>query len=158
MKKTKQKIIRYARMTVGLMILILVCGMLVWALEIPEPHRSRREVKLQAEARVRNAIATARGEAAEAQKKAPPTYKGTSTATAYVTAQDFVKQQLIAPRTAKFPFWGVGDCSYIGECKYKIASYVDSQNAFGALIRKRYRCVVKELENGNWRLESRNFY
>ena len=34
-----------------------------------------------------------------------------------------------------------------GENEYKISSYVDSQNGFGAMIRSEWSCTIKFVEN-----------
>jgi hypothetical protein len=52
---------------------------------------------------------------------------------AYIMMEDFVKQRLKAPSTAKFP--GVFDgkldhVTSLGGQKYRIVSYVDAQNSF----------------------------
>jgi len=68
---------------------------------------------------------------------------------AYNYAEDFVKQGLKAPSTAKFPSLTEKSQSvknnYDGS--YKIDSWVDSQNAFGVMIRKNFSCTVV-FENG----------
>lgn len=56
---------------------------------------------------------------------------------AFVMSQNFVKRELRAPATAQFPYQASA-ASEIGECQFRIASYVDAQNAFGALIRSNY--------------------
>jgi hypothetical protein len=64
---------------------------------------------------------------------------------AYIYAEDYVKQRLRSPSTAKFP--GVWDgkadhISKVGEREYFIRSYVDSQNGFGAMIRTNWSCKM----------------
>ncbi len=44
----------------------------------------------------------------------------------------------------------------LGGGRYQVDSYVDSQNGFGALLRRRFRAVVKRLPRG-WELESLRF-
>lgn len=64
---------------------------------------------------------------------------------AYSYAEDYVKQRLRSPSTAKFPgIWdGKADhISKIGERKYSIRSYVDSQNGFGAMLRTNWSCKI----------------
>lgn len=73
-------------------------------------------------------------------------------ATAYVMSQQFVERQLRAPATADFPSWpDEYQVQTLGNCKYKVRSYVDAQNGFGALIRSNYSAVlVLHPENDSW--------
>ena len=63
---------------------------------------------------------------------------------AYRYAEGFVKQDLKAPLTAKFPSLTERSQhvrnSY--DCSYKINSWVDSQNSFGATIRTNFSCTI----------------
>jgi len=63
---------------------------------------------------------------------------------AYSYAEDFVKQNLKSPSTADFP--GVSEkdqhITNLGGGKYKIESWVDSQNSFGATIRAKFSCII----------------
>jgi len=69
---------------------------------------------------------------------------------AYVMSQDFVKQRLKSPATADFPYLPKITRA-IGDCKYKIIAYVDSQNSFGALLRATYSAtMLHNYETGGW--------
>ncbi len=63
---------------------------------------------------------------------------------AYSYAEDFVKQNLKSPSTADFP--GVSEkdqhITNLGGGKYRIESWVDSQNSFGATIRAKFSCII----------------
>lgn len=63
---------------------------------------------------------------------------------AYNYAEDFVKKRLKSPSSAEFP--GVSEKNQhiqeLGNHKYKITSWVDSQNSFGAMIRSRFSCTI----------------
>lgn len=67
---------------------------------------------------------------------------------AYVISQNFVEQRLKAPSTAKFPL-GVYEATKDSEGNFVIKSYVDSQNAFGAMIRTTYLVTIKH-KGGDW--------
>ena len=69
----------------------------------------------------------------------------------HVQAQGFVIQSLKAPSTAKFPAlpYEVRD---LGDGRYFIDSYVDSQNSFGAMIRSNWS-VTMRLTGEKWLLE-----
>lgn len=64
--------------------------------------------------------------------------------TAYVMAQEYVKERLKAPATAKFPH--INDrgvqAKYLGNCTHSIVGYVDAQNGFGATLRTHYAVQV----------------
>ncbi len=90
---------------------------------------------------------------------AQPTKPKHDTVSAYTMCQKFVKDQLKAPRTAKWPWVHTDDVTtHLGGGKYRIESYVDSQNAFGALIRTKFTCVVQHAGEDKWRLESLEFH
>src|SRR3989339_367649 len=59
----------------------------------------------------------------------------------YVQANNFVKLALKSPSTADFPFFGEG--VKISTGTYKVDSYVDSQNGFGAMIRSNYSITLQ---------------
>lgn len=64
---------------------------------------------------------------------------------AYNVSMDFVKDRLKSPSTAKFPSSSEKNqhTKYLGNDAYEIVSWVDSQNAFGAMIRTKFRCEIK---------------
>lgn len=65
---------------------------------------------------------------------------------AFVHAQFFVKDRLISPSSADFPTTIRDSATYVFEvsrdppntCTWSVSSYVDSQNAFGAMLRTYY--------------------
>lgn len=70
---------------------------------------------------------------------------------AFVMSQKFVKRDLKSPSTASFPYKPIASSS-LGECKFRIKAYVDSQNGFGATIRSNYLIDMEYLpSNKNWR-------
>lgn len=78
---------------------------------------------------------------------------------AYIMMEDFVKQRLKAPSTADFP--GVFDgqldhVTAIGNQTYRIVSYVDAQNSFGAQIRTKFIGEIKQTSVDKWQLISIN--
>jgi hypothetical protein len=79
---------------------------------------------------------------------------------AYVICKEYVKNSLISPSTAKFP-WGDVTKKHLGNNIYEVTSYVDAQNRFGAMIRNNYYCKLQytggdtsdeEANIGNWNL------
>ena len=78
---------------------------------------------------------------------------------AYIMMEDFVKRRLKAPSTAEFP--GVFDgkldhVTSLGGQKYRIISYVDAQNSFGAKIRTRFIGEIQQISEDQWQLISLN--
>lgn len=54
-------------------------------------------------------------------------------------SQTFVKRQLKAPSSAKFPLWTEENCKVTQrERVWVVRSYVDAQNSFGAMLRNDY--------------------
>lgn len=74
---------------------------------------------------------------------------------AYLMMQDFVEKTLKAPSTAKFPRRYDGPkIVKLKNQQYLIESWVDAQNSFGAMIRTRFTCIIKQVDNDYWRLVS----
>lgn len=74
-----------------------------------------------------------------------------------LNAREFVKRNLKAPSTAKFPPTSTADVSKTTEGTYIISSYVDSQNGFGAMLRKKWVVELKYLEDGKIQLVNITF-
>ncbi|MHB8183365.1 MAG: hypothetical protein ACYDDN_06400 [Candidatus Desulforudaceae bacterium] len=70
---------------------------------------------------------------------------------AYSMSQEFCRNNLKAPSTAKFP-WTAQAVVDLGDGEYKVSSYVDAENSFGAKIRTNYICTVKYVGEDKWRL------
>lgn len=71
---------------------------------------------------------------------------------AFVMSQTFVKKQLKAPSTAKFPYINEASVLREGKCGFRVESYVDAQNSFGAMLRTYYTAsVVYEPRSDTWR-------
>ena len=69
---------------------------------------------------------------------------------AWVCAQMKIESMLLSPKSADFEFGGATNSTkYIGNEKYEIKSYVDSDNAFSAKIRKNFECTVKLINEDN---------
>jgi len=66
-------------------------------------------------------------------------------------AQQFIQQGLKSPSTAEFPVIPYAS-NDLGGGQYRIVSYVDSQNGFGAMIRSNWS-VLMRLEGERWVLE-----
>lgn len=75
---------------------------------------------------------------------------------AYIQCQDFVKQDLKSPTSAKFT---LDDFTSRKESNdvYIINSYVDSQNSYGAIIRQNFICKIKLDNKDNGTLQELTF-
>ena len=77
--------------------------------------------------------------------------EGASTSKAYIMCKDFVKIKLVAPSTAKWPFFQeitVQKFKNLPDA-YRVIGYVDAQNGFGAFIRSHYTCDIS-YKTGEW--------
>ena len=72
---------------------------------------------------------------------------------AWVICQEFVEQRLKAPASADFPWYSETYVTELGGAKYRVDSYVDAQNSFGAQIRQTFACTVRWTGGSRWRLE-----
>jgi hypothetical protein len=77
-------------------------------------------------------------------EQSPEDLERTNRFLAYSYAEDYVKSQLKSPSTAKFPSILKKDAhiSSLGNATYRITSWVDSQNGFGAMIRSDFTCQI----------------
>ncbi len=75
---------------------------------------------------------------------------------AFVMSQQFVEERLVSPGSAEFPWYGDEMVTAKGKEEYRVRSYVDSQNKFGALIRIEYTCTMKYLGKDRWQCEDLN--
>ncbi|AJD26861.1 hypothetical protein G8E05_10780 [Clostridium botulinum] len=72
----------------------------------------------------------------------------------YKASQEFVKENLKAPATAEFPNFEDGKVVVAGdEKKYTVIAYVDAENSFGAKIRSKFLCNLKDDDNGGYEVE-----
>jgi len=90
----------------------------------------------------------------------PDTWKTRdNSAATYVMMQDFVKDRLKAPASARFP--GDDDRGvhlyWSDNRKYSVSGYVDAQNSFGALVRNYYGGKLEQTSENKWRLLSLEF-
>jgi hypothetical protein len=72
----------------------------------------------------------------------------------YSMAQLLVKKALKSPSTASFP-WSADEYEVydLGNSRYSVSSWVDSENSFGATIRTYFNIVMKNVGD-SWRTES----
>jgi hypothetical protein len=88
-----------------------------------------------------------------------PSRPSHSTLDAWISTQQFVEAKLLSPSAAKWPWVHSDDVAeHLGNGRYMVISYVDSENAFGARIRTRFNCIVQHINDDEWRLENLTFY
>ena len=80
----------------------------------------------------------------------------TNWAGAYVMTEEWVKQRLSSPGSAEFPssYHKRQHVERVSGQRYRIESYVDSQNQFGALVRTQFVAELEQPEEDKWRLLS----
>ncbi len=94
--------------------------------------------------------------ASERNKHATTQAKDNSTM-AYIMFKKKVRSNLVSPSSAKFAGgWGGAQkhVRYLGNQKYSINAYVDSQNGFGAMIRTYFSGTIEQLSDDAWRTTS----
>ncbi|MBN2636839.1 MAG: SH3 domain-containing protein [Prolixibacteraceae bacterium] len=69
-----------------------------------------------------------------------------------------VKEMLVSPRTAKFPWGGPSEHVTRNGQVYTVKSYVDSQNGFGAMIRTHFIAKVEQTSENKWKAISFETY
>jgi len=73
---------------------------------------------------------------------------------AYSMMKDSVERRLKSPKSAEFPgiFESAGHVKYLGNQNYRIVSWVDAQNSFGANITTYFVGEIKETSDNQWNL------
>jgi hypothetical protein len=71
---------------------------------------------------------------------------------AFVMCKEFVRDRLKAPRTAKFQSVTQADFDYKGGQTWRVSSWVDAENSFGAMIRTDFVCEIRYEGDDEWRL------
>lgn len=77
---------------------------------------------------------------------------------AYIMCKKMIAEKLKSPKSAEFAKDWNQHVTYLGDGKYKVNSYVDSQNSFGALIRSKFSCVMTDLGESKWQMSDVIFY
>lgn len=79
---------------------------------------------------------------------------------AYIMIEDFVKGRLKAPGSANFPGFSEGRDQHVQRLegqRYRIISWVDAQNGFGANIRNHFIGEIEQTSKDYWKLNSLEF-
>lgn len=86
----------------------------------------------------------------ESDTKRDPTDRDTVISMAQVFME---KHVLKAPSSAKWPVYSEFVVSDLGGKRFKVSSYVDAENSFGAMIRTRFSITLKYAGNNQWTME-----
>jgi hypothetical protein len=70
---------------------------------------------------------------------------------AYLMSQKFIKDRLLAPRTAQFCSFNETKVTVEG-LLFEVSGCVDAQNVYGALVRQHYRCTLQYVGHDRWQL------
>lgn len=114
--------------------------------------RSRREqVEAERSRKQREAQAARREAESRRQRQLEQTYG--DRIDARLMAQDFAKQHLTHPSTAKFPFFSGGD-TFLNAAKgqWHVTGKVKAKNVFGLELTYRWKVVVRRVQGDTWQL------
>lgn len=76
----------------------------------------------------------------------------------YKFAQHFVREHLVSPKTAEFLPLNQAHCVRLSDGKtWRITSFVDSQNRFGAMVRTKFTVTITEVDAFTWHLVDLKF-
>lgn len=73
---------------------------------------------------------------------------------AFTMCKQFAGDRLRAPSTADWPCCSDDFTTHLGDGRYRVQTYVDAQNAFGAQIRTDVMCEVRWVSGDRWRLDN----
>jgi hypothetical protein len=73
---------------------------------------------------------------------------------AIVYCHQFIEDRLQSPSSADFPSNSEHQVTEVGEQRWRVSSYVDAENAFGASLRTDWTCEISYDESAEtWTLE-----
>ena len=75
---------------------------------------------------------------------------------AWAYTQQFVEKQT-DPKPADFPSWSESFVTPLGNARYTVSAYVDTENASGGKIRQHFIAIIVRSSDSEWTLESLNF-
>ena len=143
--------------SLGFISIVILFSILLWNAPKEKPEEraesARRSAEVQAELQAEGAKMRAELKT-EARKEVKTTNDKAehSDFMAFLMAKDFVTKGLKAPSTAKFADWDESRVLQTKPGEYRVISWVESQNSFGAMLRTQYICEVKTLDAETWTL------
>ena len=158
-----KKVLKWGGIGVGGFVgVIIAIGVVLAALEdfagitLPDaPTPTPAEIRAEALEESRKAEEKARQAEEKALEEAPePEHSAVG---AWVVCQQFLEGQLKSPASAKYPSGYPDYTTHLGAGQYRVAAYVDSQNAFGAMIRTDFTCMVQHTQGDTYSLVSLDF-
>lgn len=117
-----------------------------------EAKKAKEEAQIKLEAERKKREESQRSHASEDQGTQTLKYIGdprSHASEAQVCAQNKIESMLKAPSNAKFP-WFEWRTTPLGNNKYRVSSYVDAENSFGAKIRTYFTCEVRVIDPENF--------
>jgi hypothetical protein len=131
---------------------------------IAERDRKAAEQKQRKEAEERRAAAERKRAAEEEQRREAAKKKKEALAraeslksVAYTMSQEFIRRQLKAPSTARFPDYGDPGVSVRydpDKMQFSVYAWVDAQNSFGVFLRSSYICILWPTSGDMWESSS----
>lgn len=115
-----------------------------------EEKAAADKVKADAEAQQKAAQEAEAKKKAEEEAAKKEEEQRSHTSTAKFCAQEQVKEMLKAPSTADFPWLDGWAIAPQGGDVYKVQSYVDAENSYGAKIRSNFSCDVIVVDPSNY--------
>jgi hypothetical protein len=139
---------------IGIPILLVGgCKYLVHRSEVAEEQKELKRERLRAELEEKY---PSRDSASSGSTSSGGSYSSSGSADvhgAWAYMQIAVEQRLKSPKSADFPFGGSRHVTPLGGDRYRVNSYVDATNSFGAEIRTNFTGVIKKV-SGGWQVES----
>ncbi|WP_443700640.1 hypothetical protein [Pseudomonas sp.] len=113
-------------------------------LGVAAPKPTEAELVARETARRDKAAAEAKADAEAVAKKLEAEKNQDRSTMAAIICSNYVEQSLKSPKSADFPFGRAeGGMQRFADQRYKVRSYVDAKNAFGAEIRTWYLCDIQ---------------
>jgi hypothetical protein len=78
----------------------------------------------------------------DSPKKSSPEPQKFTKFGAFYDSKQFVEQRLKSPGSAQWSDFSEELVEQVNDTTFKVVSYVDSQNGFGALLRSYYKCTI----------------
>ena len=130
--------------------LFLIYG-LAWSFLTDAGRTARQEDRRKSEE-----IAAARERAKEREERGAAESESLEEdlMSAWARCQGFAEGRLVSPASAEWPWDNRPYTSHLGAGRFRVQTHVDSQNRFGAMLRKPVDCIVQKTGSNKWRLES----
>lgn len=123
-----------------IVIAVLVAVLIVISIRAIKPAAPEQIAKIAAASAQRQQVRAAEDKKEAADKQHYRARHGE--VGAFIAAKDYVSVRLKSPASAKFASSSDSTIVNQGDGKYLVRSFVDSQNAFGAMMRTNYICEM----------------